>query len=140
MHPMIAGYRLLDEAQGTQRENVALIEPDTDATGGRRRLCCTACGAPVTERDQAMRMAGEHIHQCSNPAGFSFVVGCFRSAPGCTAVGEASAYWSWFAGFRWQVALCRSCRAQIGWRFSGETPFYALILERVRDCIARPDG
>ena len=140
MHYMSAGHRLLDEGQGPHRENIARIELGTDATGVRRRLCCAACGSPVTERDQAMRMAGEHIHKCSNPVGFSFVVGCFRSAPGCVAVGEPSAYWSWFAGFCWQVALCRACAVQLGWRFSGETPFYALILDSVRDCTAGPDA
>jgi hypothetical protein len=47
-------------------------------------------------------------------------------------VGEASAYWTWFPGFAWQVAVCGGCGEHIGWGFAGaEQRFVALLLERI---------
>ena len=31
---------------------------------------------------------------------------CFARAPGCSLAGEASAEFSWFAGYVWRIALC----------------------------------
>ena len=67
-----------------------------------------------------------------NPGGVEYVIAGFREAAGCAAEGERSDYWSWFAGFAWQAAVCRGCGAHLGWSFTGESDaFYGLILERL---------
>ena len=62
-----------------------------------------------------------------------FAVGCFAAAPGCTVVGQPSEEFTWFAGTRWQVAVCASCGTHLGWRYeriSGGI-FFGLLLDRL---------
>jgi hypothetical protein len=109
----------------------------TDAQRDTRRrharpILCAACRAPVTTRADRTTMRGEHEHYVVNPHGYDFRVGCYRSAPGCLPVGEPSADFSWFPGFRWQIALCAACSTHLGWRFTGgNAPFFALIIDRL---------
>ncbi|TMB09656.1 MAG: hypothetical protein E6J65_28725 [Deltaproteobacteria bacterium] len=55
----------------------------------------------------------------------------FSEAPGCAEVSSPSPYWSWFPGCAWQVSVCRSCSAHLGWRFTGADRFYGLIVGRL---------
>jgi hypothetical protein len=94
-------------------------------------LRCRACEAEITTDDERIEMSGAHAHTFVNPHGHVFEVGCFARAPGCTAVGPASAFFSWFPGYAWRVVVCGSCRAHLGWSF-GETPdFFGLVLTRL---------
>ena len=97
-------------------------------------LCCRACGQAVVRHSEAIRMAGSHTHYCRNPEGETFHIGCFGEGEGLRAVGEPTSAWSWFSGYRWQVAVCAACGAQLGWLFSGERHFAGLILNRLVDC------
>ncbi|NIR59794.1 MAG: hypothetical protein GWO02_09840 [Gammaproteobacteria bacterium] len=127
--------RLLDELGSASREALLKsLESEYDETGPRQPLCCARCARAVTRVDQAVERDGGHVHRRSNPAGVSFVIGCFRSAGGCRAVGEPTDYWSWFVGHRWQAALCAGCGRHLGWRFSGASEFHGLILERLKPC------
>jgi len=95
------------------------------------RLLCAACRSFIAEVHSGISVNGAHAHTFINPAGVIHKVGCFASAPGARAVGEASAYWTWFPGFAWQVALCGGCGEHIGWCFAAaEQRFVALLLER----------
>jgi hypothetical protein len=86
----------------------------------------------VTDGSQRIAVGGAHAHHFVNPHGIEFHVGCFADAGGCTAVGEASTYWSWFPGFAWQVELCAGCGEQLGWLFrSADAVFHGLILDRL---------
>jgi hypothetical protein len=96
--------------------------------------CCAACGLNITDREQSILVAGRHVHRCTNPAGFAFEIGCFRQAPGCVAAGEPTLEWTWFAGYRWQIALCRQCGVHLGWRYTGEDSFFGLILDHLVEC------
>jgi hypothetical protein len=79
-----------------------------------------------------MEVRGQHEHVCVNPSGIPFHIGCFRSAPGCQALGVPESYWSWFDGYGWQVATCGGCAHHLGWAFSGEGGgFYGLIVARL---------
>lgn len=100
-------------------------------------LCCRSCGHPVVHHSQAIEVAGSHAHHCRNPEDEYFHIGCFRGAKGLRLVGEPSGAWSWFAGFRWQVAVCAHCGVQLGWHFTGGEAFAGLILDRLADC--QPD-
>jgi hypothetical protein len=96
---------------------------------------CSACGQRVTSADQRMAQGGSHEHRFSNPAGFEFHIGCFRTAPGCSPAGAPTEAWTWFRGYAWSVALCTRCGAHLGWAYgpggAGEG-FYGLILDRLQ--------
>lgn len=107
-----------------------------------RRLLCAACGRTVARPHHRISVGGAHRHTFTNPLGLVFTIGCFSDAPGCVATGEATAEWSWFRGYRWQVGLCRGCGVHLGWGYRPEedgaatSAFYGLILER----LASPSG
>jgi hypothetical protein len=102
-------------------------------------VICRRCGTFVAELTSKIEVNGAHAHAFINPAGLIFRVGCFAEAPGVCALGEASADWSWFAGFTWQAAICRGCNEHLGWCYaSGVARFTALILDRVAEVGQRP--
>jgi|AGTN01.3.fsa_nt_gi hypothetical protein len=91
---------------------------------------CARCGAFMTRAGFGMRMNGEHEHVVFNPAGQVFRILCFKDAPGAVAVGNASDRFTWFRGFTWRIALCRTCDIQVGWMYeSGGAPavFFGLM-------------
>ncbi|MGQ9365383.1 cereblon family protein [Azospirillum sp. ST 5-10] len=103
---------------------------DAAAAEAERIYRCARCGAEVTRGRWEIAVGGDHQRTVFNPAGIVFRILCFGEAPGAGAVGAPTADFSWFAGYAWSVALCRSCGAHLGWRFVGEGPpplFFALI-------------
>jgi hypothetical protein len=101
--------------------------------GGGERLVCRACGHDVTSTSERIAMQGAHDHRKTNPAGYTFHVGCFRRAPGAPGRGPVSEEHTWFAGYAWQIAVCAGCGGQLGWLFHAEASrFHGLILERLR--------
>jgi len=97
-------------------------------------IFCKACGRTVTGKDQRIAVHGSHAHTFFNPAGIVYELGCFSSAPGCHRAGEATTYFSWFAGYVWRFALCKHCNSHLGWYFEmGESSFYGLILARLTE-------
>lgn len=122
----------------------ALEERDLDAwlakqkarEGSGQPIRCGHCGQRVTTTDQRTDQAGAHEHRFENPARIVFRIGCFRRAPGCRAVGEATLAWTWFPGHAWSVALCTRCGAHLGWSYApGATgdAFHGLILDRLSE-------
>lgn len=93
---------------------------------------CRRCGYPITRPAAAIERGGAHRHRFTNPAGQTFVIGCFGAAPGCRAVGRSWREFSWFTGYRWRVALCGRCQTHLGWRYDGPEPFFGLILDHLR--------
>jgi len=80
-------------------------------------------------------MSGSHVHVFTNPAGFTFRIGCFSSAPGCLNAGDPTGDFTWFTGYDWSFALCGGCMTHLGWFYeSGRDGFHGLILaELVED-------
>lgn len=95
-----------------------------------RFLLCKACRAKITPEDARVEVQGRHVHVFCNPYGLVFEIGCFANAVGCVAYGLPSSEFTWFPGYEWQVALCRGCRAHLGWRYVGihGGEFHGLIL------------
>jgi len=122
-------YRFDSTASGID----AVVEEldETALPGHGRKLRCRACQNVITDEGQRVSIDGEHVHSRVNPAGISFCFGCFRSAPGCSALGVASEEFSWFTGCRWKVAVCSGCGDHLGWSFNGSRSFYGLILARL---------
>ena len=119
------------------------IRTPRDAEGARRRerpVRCAVCRLIVTSPDAALEVQGGHAHLCTNPAGVRFRVVCYAPAPGCVAVGEPTAWHSWFPGTRWRFANCRGCGTHLGWRFDpapdapvagSPPPFWGLIADHL---------
>jgi hypothetical protein len=97
-----------------------------------KRLFCAACRHPVTHQDERIPVQGAHEHRCTNPHGITYHIGCFREAPGCTAIGEATMEFTWFPGYAWRIALCANCHAHLGWHFQSQDDyFHGLIVDRL---------
>jgi hypothetical protein len=97
-------------------------------------IVCGVCGAAITHRDQAIQINHRHDHAFFNPAGIAFAIRCFRLAPGVAPQGEPSSEFTWFPAYRWQIVLCRTCRAHLGWLFThtdGNPAFHGLIADRL---------
>nr|WP_321466568.1 cereblon family protein [uncultured Desulfobulbus sp.] len=109
--------------------------PGEPAAAEDRGLYCRACSAHITDLNQAINIDGRHEHAFFNPAGITFEIRCFQTAPGVLSLGEPSSEFSWFPGFAWQIVLCHNCRAHLGWRFIDEIVtqvFFGLIAPRLR--------
>lgn len=80
-----------------------------------------------------MAVGGAHEHTFVNPAGFAYVIGCFRSAPGCADRGPPESAFSWFPGWTWQVVACARCHAHLGWHYrNAGDEFHGLITAALR--------
>ena len=115
------------------RQSQQALRKLMDKPRRKRSLRCAACRQRVTEDRSAIVMAGGHEHTRTNPLGLTFHIGCYRDAPGCREIGEASGEHTWFAGYNWRIALCAACHAHLGWGFrSGDGDhFFGLILPRL---------
>ncbi|MCP5425988.1 MAG: hypothetical protein H6970_13120 [Gammaproteobacteria bacterium] len=98
----------------------------------QRSLHCVPCGHRITPLAARISVRERSTHEFANPHGIAYRIGCFREAPGVVREGTPTDYWSWFPGYRWQIALCRGCGQHLGWSFvSGTELFYGLILNRL---------
>ena len=89
-------------------------------------LYCANCLTPVTDEAQIIDILGSHSHTFTNPAGFVYTVGCFKSAEGCTMHGQRTSEHSWFPGYQWRLALCLHCQQHLGWLFNNGDSFFSI--------------
>lgn len=109
-----------------------LLKDDTSDAGDL--VYCMSCAEPVARKSDATSVNGRHAHQCVNPYGIRFHVGCFASALGCDLSGRPTSADTWFSGYLWRLASCSACRTHLGWYFErGHEYFYGLILDRIRN-------
>ncbi|HSR61851.1 MAG TPA: cereblon family protein [Gammaproteobacteria bacterium] len=128
---MFAVLQFLDTS-GSEYLDVELVDREKQATGRKKHIRCRSCHAPVTDESERVTVAGKHVYVRANPAGIEYEFGCFRAAEGCTAFGNATAEYTWFPGYRWQVSVCRQCGIHLGWLFSGQDRFFGLILSQLQ--------
>ncbi len=88
---------------------------------------CAACGEKICRHQDAIEVAGRHIHARLNPHGALFAFGCFSSAR-CAVSGAPTTEATWFPPSAWQYAHCR-CGAHLGWYFTNG--FYGLVMEKL---------
>lgn len=111
-------------------ETRSVRESSTDA---REPLRCAACAHAITEHAYRTEIGGAHAHTFVNPSGFVYAIGCFAAAPGCADEGAPETAFSWFPGWRWQIAICARCGTQLGWRYQlAARSFHGLILSALR--------
>ena len=134
----LPGLAFFDPRTATQDEKQSATRTEDEARK-ERRIFCAACRHPITHQDERIPVGGSHEHTCTNPAGFTFRIGCFHDAGGCVAFGEAMTEHTWFKGYSWQVALCASCERHLGWRFLAPTDhFHGLIVDRLSSAGGAP--
>lgn len=119
-----------DDRPGRARPVEAPADP---AERAGQPLRCAACAREIADRDAAIAVQGAHEHHFVNPHGHDFHVGVFREAPGCALVGPPEAFFSWFPGLPWRIAVCSGCHIHLGWAYGVGVEFFALILPRLRD-------
>lgn len=115
----------------TDVELETLKKPERILQPDRKQLLCAACANSITRHEMRIEVSDAHRHTFTNPAGFTYTIGCFADAPGCAQSGVYTAEWSWFADHEWRYANCRRCKAHVGWHFRGAGRFFSLILERL---------
>lgn len=127
-HPGLAFFDRRGVTAGKPRV-AAGVEQETRK---EKRLFCALCRHPITHQDERIEVNGAHEHRCTNPAGYTFWIGCFHEAGGCIATGEATTAHTWFKGYAWRIAICASCERHLGWRFEAPADhFHGLILDRL---------
>lgn len=116
---------MLDSLVEDESEEIALDQEEY--------LLCRQCLQVITSPSERIAIEGTHRHTFANPHGIVFEIGCFGSVIGCGYAGPPSDEFSWFKGFRWQVAVCIQCLSHLGWLFtsSGYESFHGLILDRL---------
>ena len=135
-HPLCS--HRVDGSTGITVREVLSTGLDEGLGEGGERLVCRACGHAITSSRARIEVAGAHEHRKTNPAGYTFHLGCFRAAPGARGWGPACAEHSWFAGHTWRFALCGGCESHLGWAFEAAGGgFHGLILDRLR---TEPEG
>jgi len=95
------------------------------------KLYCFICGRIITSTSSRIAVEGAHEHTFTNPGGYRFRIGCFREAPGCEQAGEFIQAYSWFDGYAWRYATCRSCRMHLGWIYRSRDSFFGLVVDRL---------
>jgi hypothetical protein len=111
----------------------SLSESEVDTLEKSREIIvCSLCSHHITEPENRIMVDGSFDHVFANPHGMVFEITCFSHARGCKIASMSSSEFSWFAGFTWQIAVCRYCTTHLGWFFSSGTGgFYGLILDKL---------
>lgn len=95
-------------------------------------LRCRRCGLIITWQHQRRQVNGRHSHRFANPHGHEFDIGCFAAAQNLLWREPPERFWTWFAGYGWQVVTCHGCQSHLGWRYSDDDEaFFGLIIDRL---------
>ena len=119
----------LPDRQGEQ----LIQEEDEEKKEEEKHILCAQCRAVITSPHERIEVQGAHEHTFFNPYGIIFQIGCFRQARGCGYQGPAIEEFSWFPGYIWRIAICRSCLTHLGWLYSApdQESFCGLILDHL---------
>jgi hypothetical protein len=129
---MIWAYRQEEpEQDGDARLEEILRSQQVEEAKEDENLYCFICGQIITQTHNSIPVEGAHKHTFTNPGGYLFEIGCFREAQGCEQAGEFTDFYSWFDGYAWRYAVCRSCRVHLGWVYRGPDTFFGLVLNRL---------
>jgi len=87
---------------------------------GSKSYQCSACNSVVTYSDRLVVVSGSMRHGFANPIGVFCDFYTFSSCPGAVAFGTPTEEFSWFAGYFWNLALCKSCNSHLGWHYTAD--------------------
>ncbi len=103
---------------------------------------CRLCHFPITSQSESISIGIAHRHRFTNPDNITYTIGCYRNAPGCSIGGLPTEEYSWFGGYRWQMAQCSNCYQQLGWYYQhpSQRYFFGLIINRLSFSPDRSDN
>jgi hypothetical protein len=131
----ILELKIPGEKPDEEQSDILTVEEVEDQTREEEEeyILCRQCHHPVTRPADRIEKDGTHRHTFANPHGIVYEIGCFQSAFGCGYTGPATTEFTWFKGYSWRIAICRSCLAHLGWVFlsAGSDQFHGLILDRL---------
>ncbi|MCX7722845.1 MAG: cereblon family protein [Verrucomicrobiae bacterium] len=93
-------------------------------------LCYWCLNRVASEAERAY-FNGQSEFTFRNPDGIKFHIMTFSRAPGCEYVGLPTEQYTWFPGHAWRYSVCKRCRMQLGWHYTGPTEFVGLIRDRL---------
>lgn len=93
-------------------------------------LCAWCQNRVANERDR-FAIDGKDEFSFSNPEGIRFEIITFAQTLGCRQVGVPTLEHTWFPGHAWSYCLCADCGQHLGWYYSGQSEFAALIKGRI---------
>jgi hypothetical protein len=90
-----------------------------DGVGGNgaKAFQCSGCRHLITHSDRFIRITGANRHSFVNPTGVECDFYTFSACPGAVALGDRTAAYSWFVGYRWRMAFCDECGKHLGWHY-----------------------
>ena len=106
------------------------VDQEIEVGESERIHYCANCRAEISRGRWEIAMDGAHERVFFNPAGQVFRILCFREAPGAQDASPPSRDFTWFRGYSWRIATCRSCGLHLGWRYEGNgapAVFFGLI-------------
>jgi len=117
-------------AHRTRRRAVQAVDP----LGEGPWLVCARCGNRITTAAARIPVLGREEHECTNPHGIRYRIGCFAAATGLVATGPPESAYTWFPGYRWQVQACGGCSDLAGWLYtSADHSFHGLVLDALKE-------
>lgn len=105
---------------------------------GAKAYQCASCGGLITHSDQLLAVEGKNRHFHVNPAGVECDFHTFLSCPGAIAAGEATEDHTWFPGYGWRMAFCKTCGQHLGWHYEALSTirhprrFWGILVPNVR--------
>jgi hypothetical protein len=121
-----------DDAPAVDTNQIEATETDQNEAPDDEYIYCRQCYRIITKPAEQISVGGAHRHTFANPHGLVYEIGCFKTADGCAYSGSASDEFTWFIGFSWKVAICRTCFTHLGWFFvSANSSFNGLILDHL---------
>lgn len=98
----------------------------------KRYILCKFCNNKITDSSKIITINNSDNHTFINPAGILYNITCYLEAKGCMIIGEKTEDFSWFKGFKWQIAICNVCFNHLGWFYtSDDFSFFGLISDNL---------
>lgn len=100
---------------------------------GEGNIMCRNCYNIIAKSSDRIPIHGADKHIFANPHGHVFEIVCVKNVTGCGHTGMTTDEFSWFKGYSWKIAVCRSCLVHLGWAFMGIDGdlFHGLILNQI---------
>ncbi|KAJ8301385.1 hypothetical protein KUTeg_020372 [Tegillarca granosa] len=82
-------------------------------------LCCKDCNVPISHKTEVFCMSVEGpLGAYVNPGGHIHETLTVYKVQNVDLIGRPTKEHSWFPGYAWTIAQCKSCNSHLGWRFT----------------------
>jgi len=131
VHPTDFSHWITANLPLTNEMKIELLEIDSAILRLRRQielmskctttLACIQCGANITDKGELFSLSQKGPTSAYvNPGGHVHETVTFYKAKNLSLTGRPSTEYSWFPGYAWTVASCKTCHAHMGWKFTTE--------------------